>query len=330
MRPVGLHPALTLIGGGALLVALILASLVTGPMDLDLTTVLTALWRPEPGLAEHAIVHATRLPRTVIAVATGAGLAVAGALMQALTRNPLASPSLFGVNGGAMLALAAAAFAGWHLAPGGQLLLAFAGAASTGALVYGLGNGGRGPMARLVLAGAAVAALCTALTQALLVIDEESLDGILFWLAGSVSARDLASAWPGLVWLTAALAVAMTMARHVDVLAAGDDIAAGLGQHPWRTRAAVSVAIVVLAGVAVALAGGIGFVGLIVPHAMRALVGRGHGRLLPACAIYGACLLLAADVASRQLPEGVPIGVLTALVGAPVFLVLVRRGWRHG
>lgn len=333
LRPeVPIHrPVLVLALGAALLLVLSLVSLATGPFAVPWRTVIGVLIQPDPTLVEHVVVRATRVPRTVVAIVTGAGLAVAGALMQALTRNPLASPSLFGVNGGAMLGLAAAASAGVALAPAGQLGVAFAGAAATGALVYGLGGAGRGPATRLVLAGAAVAALCAALTQALLVVDQEGLDGILFWLAGSVSARDLGTVMPVLPWLGLALLGSLLMARHVDVLAAGDDIATGLGQRTALTKAGVSVAVVCLAGAAVALAGGIGFVGLIVPHAVRRLVGHAHQWVLPACAVYGACLLLAADVAARVLMrEALPIGVLTALVGAPVFLGLIRRRWRHG
>jgi iron complex transport system permease protein len=326
-----LRPMAVIAIGCVLLAALALTSLATGLLDVTLPTVMTALLHPDPSSAEHAVVLATRLPRTVVALAAGAGLAVAGALMQALTRNSLASPGLFGVNGGAMLALASAACAGWTVGASGQLWLAFAGAAAAGALVYGLGGAGRGPHARLVLAGAAVAALCTALTQALLVIDQEGLDGILFWIAGSVAARDLDTVLPMLPWLAMALLASCLMARHVDVLAAGDEIAAGLGQRTGLAKAGVSLAVVVLSGVAVGIAGSIGFIGLIVPHAMRRLVGHGHRWLLPACALYGACLLLAADVASRPLATGsLPIGVLTALLGAPVFLTLLRRGWRDG
>jgi len=325
------RPILVLGIGGILLIALIAASLMTGPLAVPWRTVFAAVWQPDGALVEHVIVHTTRVPRTVVAIVTGASLAVAGALMQALTRNPLASPSLFGVNGGAMLALCVAAYTGWALGAAGQLAVAFMGAACTGALVYGLGGAGRGPASRLVLAGAAVAALCTALTQALLVVDQEGLDSILFWLAGSVSARDLDTVLPVLPGIVFALVAACAMARHVDVLAAGDDIAAGLGQRTGLTKVGVSLAVVCLAGSAVALSGGIGFVGLIVPHAVRRLVGHAHRWVLPACALYGACLLLAADVASRDwLVQGLPIGVLTALVGAPVFLWLIRRGWRHG
>jgi len=284
--------------------------------------------------AGEQLVVSTRLARTLMAVAVGASLAVAGALMQALTRNPLASPGLFGVNAGATFAiilgsslLALSSMQQW-------LWCAFLGAALAGALVWLIGNRGESRLSplRIVLAGAAVTALFSAFSQALLVVDEEGLDTVLFWLAGSLSERELAMAAPLLIGVSFGLFGAWLLAGQVNVLGAGESIAIGLGQRTGRIRLLMSVLIVGLAGSAVALAGSIGFIGLLVPHMVRKSLSVDHRWLLPGCAVLGATLLLLADTLSRVviLPQEVPVGVMTAFFGAPFFIALARRGARHG
>lgn len=322
-----------LAAGAVALLALVAVSLITGPRSISLRTAIDAFIQHDPGNVDHIIVTTTRLARTAIAVAVGASLAVAGALMQALTRNPLASPSLFGVNAGAMFFLVAlAAFApptSFEVMMG----VAFAGAATAGALVYALGTTQRAQAfsLRIVLAGAAVTALFAAFTQAILVVNQDGLDSILFWLAGSTAERSLQTVVPILPFAAGAIVAAIVLARHVDVLAAGDDIAVSLGQRTAWVKAAVAVAIVCLAGGAVAMAGSIGFVGLIVPHMVRRVLSADHRWLLPGCAVFGALLLLGADVLSRVViaPGELPIGAITAMIGAPVFVGMVRRGLRH-
>ncbi|WP_411201294.1 iron ABC transporter permease [Kosakonia cowanii] len=292
-----------------------------------------ALWQPDATLARDVIIHTSRLPRTLLAAGVGAFLAVAGALMQALTRNPLASPGLFGVNAGAalLIVLAGALFSigeAWI-----TLLLAFTGACLTGSLVWFASQRSSGQLnpLRLVLAGVAITALCNAFTQAILVMDLESLDTMLFWLAGSLAGNDLAHLYPMLLPGGLLLIVAMLCGGQMEVLNAGEEIARGLGQNIARVRLLASVLVVGLAGCAVALAGNIGFVGLIVPHIARQLFGSDVRTLFPACALLGALLLLAADIAARVviLPQEVPVGVMTALLGAPFFILLAQRRGQH-
>lgn len=326
-----LRPAAWLLLAGCAWVALALASLSTGPLRIAPDMVLDALLRHDPGIAEHVVVSTTRLSRLVISTLVGAALAVAGALMQAMTRNPLASPGLFGVNAGAVLAIVLVSL--YVTAPSAALVMgaAFIGAALAGTAVHLLGNARHAGPARLVLAGAAISALCVAITQAILVVDQESLDNILFWLAGSTAMRELNEVMHLAPALVLGLAGALLLAPHLDVLAAGDQVAAGLGQRMGRIKAMTGLAVVCLAGAAVSMAGSIGFVGLIVPHLARRLVSPRHGWLLPTCALFGAVLLVAADVLTRITggTQELPIGVLITLIGVPVFIVMLRRGY-HG
>lgn len=307
-----------------------LLSLTTGPQWISPEAVIRALLHPDPLDASDIIVRTARLSRTLMAVCVGASLAVAGALMQALTRNPMASPGLFGVNAGAtffivtfgaMLSLSPA----WS-----TVVLAFLGATVAGVLVWAASQASHGRLnpLRLVLAGVAITALFTAFSQAILVMNQESLDTVLFWLAGSLTGNDLSTLVPAFSASIAFLLPGLLVARQINVLNAGDDIARGLGQNIARVRLLASVLVVGLAGCAVAIAGNIGFVGLIVPHIARRLFGADHRVILPACALLGAILLLLADIVARviMLPQELPVGVMTALIGAPFFILLARRG----
>jgi iron complex transport system permease protein len=311
-----------------------LASLAVGASWVPLAQVVAALLQPDPLNVGHILVTSTRLSRTLMAIAVGASLAVAGALMQALTRNPLASPGLFGINAGATFFIIL--FSAWFslFSPEQWLWCAFAGAALAGCLVWLIGNMGQGSLnpLRMVLAGAAMAALFAAFSQALLVVNQDGLDTVLFWLAGSLTERSLAPAAPLLICSSLALLGALLLAGQVNVLNAGEEIATGLGQRTGLIRLLMSVLIVCLAGSAVALAGSIGFIGLLVPHMVRKGLSVDHRWLLPGCALVGATLLLLADTLARVviLPQEVPVGVMTALFGAPFFIMLARRGGRHG
>ncbi|MGE7957625.1 FecCD family ABC transporter permease [Pseudomonas sp. NPDC089530] len=319
----------------ALLVMLLCVglSLAAGATWLEPAQLLQGLLQPDSLSAGQQLIFGNRLARTLMAVAVGASLAVAGALMQALTRNPLASPGLFGVNAGATFAIILSsslfALSSMNL----WLWCAFIGAALAGSLVWLIGNRGQGSLnpLRIVLAGAAISALFSAFSQALLVVNEEGLDTVLFWLAGSLSERELATAAPLLLGVALALLGAWLLAAQVNVLNAGEAIAIGLGQRTGRVRWLMSVLIVGLAGSAVALAGSIGFIGLLVPHMVRKGLSIDHRWLLPGCAVLGAILLLLADTLGRLviLPQEVPVGVMTALFGAPFFIFLARRGGRY-
>ncbi|NWA08727.1 FecCD family ABC transporter permease [Pseudomonas gingeri] len=309
-------------------------SLAAGATWIEPSQLFAGLTQPDTLSAGQQLIVSTRLTRTLMAVAVGASLAVAGALMQALTRNPLASPGLFGVNAGATFAIILGssffALSSMHQ----WLWCAFIGAALAGALVWLIGNRGQGSLnpLRIVLAGAAITALFSAFSQALLVVNEEGLDTVLFWLAGSLSERDLAMAAPLLIGVLLALFGAWLLAGQVNVLNAGEAIATGLGQRTGLIRLLMSILIIGLAGSAVALAGSIGFIGLLVPHMVRKGLSIDHRWLLPGCALLGATLLLLADTLARVviLPQEVPVGVMTALFGAPFFIALARRGARYG
>lgn len=317
---------------GALLVLMILLSVMAGARFYSLSQVADALFHTDPVRTADIIIRTSRLPRTYMALAIGAFLAVAGGLMQALTRNPVASPGLFGVNAGAALMIVLADSIFSLSAPWQTLLLAFFGACAACALVWlasQAGNGRQNPL-RLVLAGVAITALCNAFTQAILVIDQETLDTMLFWLAGSLTDNNphiYAMLFPG----TLLIMVACLSAGQMNVLSAGDDIAVGLGQNIVRVRLVASLLVVGLAGNAVALAGNIGFVGLMVPHIARLLFGSDLRLMLPACALIGALLLLTADIVARVIivPQEVPVGVMTALMGAPFFALLAQRRGNH-
>ncbi|MEH6685901.1 MAG: iron ABC transporter permease [Halopseudomonas sabulinigri] len=318
----------------ALLVLSALLSLAAGVTWIAPGQLIRALLGHADDLGQvHDLVLTTRLSRTLMGMAVGASLAVAGALMQALTRNPLASPGLFGVNAGATFAIILGITVFGLTAQQHWLWCAFVGAAVAGSLVWIIGNSGQGSLnpLRIVLAGAAITALFSAFSQALLVVNQEGLDTVLFWLAGSLSERDLAVAAPLLLCVLLALMGSLLLAGHVNVLSAGESIAVGLGQRTGLIRLLMGILVICLAGSAVALVGSIGFIGLLVPHMVRKGVSVDHRWLLPGCALAGASLLLLADTLARVviLPQEVPVGVMTALFGAPFFIALIRRGGRY-
>ncbi len=315
-------PWLTLTG---FLLACLALALSTGsvPTSLrDLAAVLSGSGDP----LQRGVVFDLRLPRALAAICTGAMLATAGTLMQVLLRNPLADPYVLGVSGGAAVAVLLGMLAGVGAAV--LNLAAFAGALFAVLLVFGLarGPGGWTPT-RLLLTGVVVAAGWGALISMLLALAPSArLPGMLFWLMGDLSN----AAAPGLAWLVLAitLLVGWGLARPLDLLARGELQAESLGVHVSRLRMTVYVLASVLTAVSVTIAGSIGFVGLVVPHMVRLVLGAGHRRLLPAAALTGAALLLLADTLARNLiaPEQLPVGVLTALLGVPLFLYLLRRG----
>ncbi|WP_417551729.1 FecCD family ABC transporter permease [Marinomonas fungiae] len=333
------YPSTSLRAGLLLLSVVVLllsfmSSVAFGQYAVSLSSVWQSFWHYDPNTIDHVIIHTTRMSRAVVACAVGGALAVSGVLMQTLTRNPLASPAIFGVNAGAVffIVMFAQFFAVTALSD--YIWIAFFGAALAGALVYGLGSLGHDGLSpvRIVLAGAAITALFVAFTQGLLVIGQEGLDSVLFWIAGSVSGRELALVLPVLPYMGAGLIAALLLSPHINILLSGDDIAKGLGQNTLLLKVALSVLIIGLAGMSVALAGNIGFIGLVIPHMVRAFVGNDHKWLIPLSAIWGASLLLLSDVVSRFVlsPEEVPIGVVTALIGTPFFIYLARKGRKHG
>lgn len=315
---------------GVVAVALsVVGSMAFGAAEIPLGRVVSALLAPDDSIA-HAIVRTQRLPRAAIAAIVGASLAVAGGLMQGITRNVLASPSILGVNAGAALAVVGAVFLFSAEGRATTAVLALFGAGAAAIGVYALGSLGSlgAPGVRLVLAGAAVTALLTSLTTAILLVHRRTLEEIRFWLAGSVAGRDVEILWTLGPVLGLGLAAALLLGGRITILSLGEDVARGLGQATGRVRVASALCVTLLAGGAVAIAGPVGFVGLVVPNAVRSVVGTDYRWILPYSAVAGACLLIFADVAARSFlrPEEIPLGVMTAVIGAPVFVALVRSG----
>lgn len=315
------------ITGIGVLAALAVASVAFGVADVSAGDVVAGLTGDVSTIESAAVVK--RMPRTALAILVGAALALAGASMQAVTRNPLADPGILGVLSGAALAVVAGlAFFG-IMDPYGQMGLAIVGAAAAAVFVYAVGSLGRGgatPL-KLALAGAATSAALASLVSAILLPRIDVMSTFRFWQIGGVGGAEwdrVAVVAP--VLLVGAVIVFAT-ARGMNSLALGDDLAAGLGEHVTRTRLVSSAGAVILCGAATAIAGPIGFVGLVVPHGVRMLIGSDHRWLLPLSAIGGAALLLAADIIGRLVakPEEIEVGIITALIGAPLFIWIVRR-----
>lgn len=316
-----------LVLAGALAVAVLL-SLRIGSAPIDTGTAIRA-FTDFDGSNEHIIVRSLRLPRTLIGLGVGASLAVAGGIMQAVTRNPLASPAILGVNAGASFAIVTATFVVGVAGPNHYVWFAFAGALGASLLVYAVGSvGPSGPSpVKLALAGAVVTALLGSWISAILVLDQQTLDEVRFWLAGSLAGRDLAVFRQVLPFLAVGAAGALLLARQLNAMTLGEDVASALGQRTTLVRVGSLVVVVLLAGASVAVAGPVGFVGLAVPHAVRAVSGPDHRWLLPYAALAGPILLLGADIVGRvaSRPSEIQVGIVTALVGAPVLIQIVRR-----
>lgn len=283
------------------------------------------------GSNEHIVLQTVRLPRAVIAASVGACLAVAGVLMQTLTKNPLASPGVFGINAGAGFAVVVAVTVFQVSNLQAYTWIAFLGAAFAAFGVYVVGSLGREgltPM-KLTLAGAAMAAMFSSLTQGLLVHNESALEQVLFWLAGSVQGRKLESLVAVLPYIAVGLLVSYLLSSKLNLLSMGDDVAKGLGLKVGFIKLLSALCIILLAGSAVAVSGPIGFVGVVIPHIARSIVGVDHKWVIPFSAGLGGVLLLAADISARYIvmPEEVPVGVMTAVIGTPFFIYIARKGF---
>ncbi|MFB9275936.1 FecCD family ABC transporter permease [Cohnella cellulosilytica] len=294
---------------------------------LDWRTLLSPSGDLKDELAAYTVWH-VRAPRLLLAASLGAALAVAGCLLQAMTRNPLSDTEIIGLNQGASCAAVVAL-----LLFGGSdsslviLPAALCGAAVSGVLVYWLARFGGSDVSRLVLSGVAISAFMGALTTGIILLFETRLMEIVYWMAGKLSGAN----WSDnrLIWLIDApvLAAAFLLSGRLNLLAQGDEVAAGLGVNVARTRGLLGLMVILLAGSAAAVAGPIGFVGLMVPHMARRIVGIAHRRLIPASALLGAVLLSTADFAAQWIsyPADIPVGIVTAFLGVPFFLYLLRR-----
>jgi ABC-type Fe3+-siderophore transport system permease subunit len=313
----------------ALLAAACLASVAIGTRAMGLGEVWRALL--DSGLAdeEAVIVRRLRVPRTALGLLVGLALGVAGALMQGHTRNPLGDPGLLGVTAGASLAVVLAIALLGIASPAGYVWFAFAGALAGTVAVYAIGSAGRGGATpvTLALAGAALSALLYGLVRAVLVSDQQTLDSYRFWVVGALAGRGADVAWQVAPFIAAGLLLAVLNAPALNLLGLGEDVARGLGQRIWVARLVGLTAITLLAGAATAACGPIAFVGLVVPHAVRAVTGPDHRWLVPCSGLAGAVLLLVADVVGRVVvrPGELQVGIVLALVGGPFFIALVRR-----
>ncbi|MGK5631084.1 FecCD family ABC transporter permease [Streptomyces sp. URMC 123] len=311
----------------ALLLAVLL-SLAVGSRPIPPSEVLDALLHG--GTSDAAeVVRSLRLPRTLIGLMVGAALALAGAVLQGLTRNPIADPGILGISQGASVGVVLAiAFAGVHTLTG-YVWFAFAGAAVAAVAAYAIAASGRGGATpvKLALGGAAINALLVSVISAVLTVHAAALDEFRFWQVGSVSGRDAdvaAQIWP---FLLVGVVLVAASARGLDALALGDDVARGLGHRVATVRIVGGLGATVCTGAGVAAAGPIAFIGLAVPHLARALVGTDHRWLLPVSALLGPVMLLVSDVVGRLVfpPSEVPAGVMTALIGVPFLVAFVRR-----
>jgi iron complex transport system permease protein len=325
-RPVPVRVLLVL-GAVAALALAGAASVAFGVREVGLGDIWAGLTGSTGSVAEAAV--AKRVPRTVLAMVVGGALGVSGAVMQGVTRNPLADPGILGVTTGASLAVVAGiAFFGLST-PSAYIWVAILGAALAATFVYAVGSLGRGgatPL-KLALAGAASSAAFSSLISAILLPRIDVMDQFRFWQIGGVGGASSGKTLQVLPFLAVGALVCLASARGLNSLALGDDVAHGLGERVTRTRLLAAAGAILLCGAATAVAGPIAFVGLAVPHLCRLLVGIDHRWLLPASALVGAVLLTAADVVGRLVarPEEVDVGIVTALLGAPVFIWIVRR-----
>jgi iron complex transport system permease protein len=311
----------------ALLIAVVL-SLAVGARAVPPMTAVDALLHG--GHSDDAeVVRQLRVPRTVIGLMVGAALALAGTVLQGITRNPIADPGILGISQGSSVGVVfAITFAGVHTLDG-YVWFAFAGAAAASVAVYAVASRGRGGATpvKLALGGAAINALLVAVTQGVLTTNAATLEDFRFWQVGSLTGREGSVA--GEVWpfLLAGTVLVLYVARGLDALALGDDVAVGLGQNVAAVRIVGGIGATLLVGAGVAAAGPIAFVGLAVPHIARAIVGTDHRWVLPMAALIGPVILLVSDVIGRIVfpPSEVPAGVMTALIGVPFLVALVRR-----
>lgn len=321
--------ALGLVAALAAVVVIGLISIRIGSIGVSNRDVWNAIFDYHDDSYNETVIRTLRLPRTVIAIAVGGSLAVAGAVMQAVTRNPLAGPDILGVGSGASFAIVTAIYLFGFSSVEQYMWFAFAGAAAASALVYMVASAGRAGATpiKLALAGVVISSLLSAWTSALTLLDEETLDQARFWFAGSVVGRPLDLFWTISPFLLIGVGAALLMGHQLNVLSMGEDAARALGMQTGRIRIISSVLVVVITGAAVSVAGPIGFVGLATPHIVRSLVGPDYRWVLPYSVLIGAIFLTGADIIGRIVtrPGEIQVGIVTAIVGAPFLIYLARK-----
>ncbi|MFF4506154.1 FecCD family ABC transporter permease [Streptomyces sp. NPDC001401] len=317
--------AFGLVASVAVLVLVALASIAIGAKELSLEQVWHGLFQ-DTGTYGDVVVD-ERLSRTVLGLLAGAALGLSGAVLQALTRNPLADPGLLGINAGASAAVVTAMTYFGVTSVNGYVWFAFFGAAAVGALVWFLGGSRGATPVRLALAGTAISAALYGYLQAVMITDDAALNKMRFWTVGSLSSATDSTILQVLPFLAVGTVLALALARPLNAVAMGDDTAKALGAHLNRTRALSMLAAVVLCGAATAACGPIAFVGLMVPHVVRSFTGPDLRWILPYATILSPVLLLGADVIGRVVarPSELQVGIITAIIGGPVFIFLVRR-----
>ncbi|WP_435169365.1 FecCD family ABC transporter permease [Falsirhodobacter sp. 1013] len=309
------------------LVLLCALSIAIGTRDVGWTDIRAALEGHAETIGQAAV--ATRIPRTLLAVLAGGALGLAGAVMQGVTRNPLADPGILGVNMGASLAIVVGIAWFGLSSSDAQVWTAVLGAGLAAVFVYAIGSMGRGgatPL-KLALAGAATSVAFSSLVMAIVLPRGDIAGNIRSWQIGGVGGATFETMAQGLPVLIAGFVISLLSARKLNALALGDELAAGLGESVAFARGLAALGAILLCGAATAICGPIGFVGLVVPHLCRLLVGIDHRWLLPFSTLTGACLLVAADIAGRIIarPSELDVGIVTALIGGPFFIWIVRR-----
>lgn len=322
LRAAGLLVAL------ALLALMALLSVAVGSKAIPLGTVVHELFHYD-GSDDGVVIRSLRIPRTLLGLAVGAALGLAGALMQALTRNPLADPGLLGVDAGAAAAVVTAVGVLHLTNPSAYVWFALLGAGIASVLVYVLGSRGRSAATpiRLVLAGAAISAVLTAYVSGLILMDQKTFDSYRFWSVGALAGQPLSVLRQTGPFLLVGAVIALGLARPLNALALGDDAGRALGARLGRTRTLGVLAVTLLCGASTAATGPIGFVGLTVPHIARAITGPDQRWVLPYSMVLAPTLLLGADVVGRVIarPGEVEVAIVTAFIGAPIFILLARR-----
>ncbi len=316
----------------AALAGAFLLHIAVGAKQLPIGTVIEALFSFDDTVFDHVIVRNLRLPRAVIGLVVGASLALAGALMQGVTRNPLADPALLGLTSGAAFAvvivtatlgLSTMAFIPW---------IAVAGALGAALIVYVIARlvpGGATPLS-LTLAGAAVSAFLGAIISVTHLLSEDTFDNLRVWLTGGLAGRDISLLFYVGPWMALALVAGLVLASRVTVLAMGDEVAQALGVRTGLLKAQLLAVVVVLTACSVALAGPLGFIGLVIPHVVRLYVGSDYRWIVPYAALTGAVYLIGVDIIARiaMPPREISTGIITAMIGAPLFIHLVRQRTR--
>ena len=317
-----------LVLGIVLLIVTIIASLVLGARVVSFQELMDGLFYQNQDSYGANVVQ-KRISRTVFSLCCGAALGIAGVLMQAVTRNPLADPSILGVNTGATL-FVVIGITFFHITTASQYIwLALVGAALTAVLVFGIGSMGRGGATpiKLVLAGAATTAALSSLVTAIMIPSAYAMDQFRFWQVGSVGAGSWDSISIFAPFLIVGIIIAFVSAPALNALALGDDVAKGLGVRPWMLRTFAICAGVILCGVTTALAGPIGFIGLLATHAMRLVIGPDLRFLIPMSALAGAIILTFSDVIGRLIgsPGELEVGIITAFIGAPILILIAKK-----